>query len=195
MHTWSTWRCLIRRTTLSRLWVQNTWPRIDVSPSRKKAIFLAEVSPEVYSVLSSLLSPEKPKDTSLADIVQTLKNHYDPAPLEITESFHFSMQNQQTDESISNYIVALKKLLIHCNYGEFLNRALWDRFVCGLNNVKIQNKLLNTSSLTFDTACNIAISMELAERNSREFRQNHGSGTGTMISVNKVSSADSGNSR
>ena len=99
------------------------------------------------------------------------------------------------DESISDYIVTLKKLSIHCNYGEFLNRALRDRFVCGLNNVKIQNKLLNTSSLTFDTACNIAISMELAERNSREFRPNHGSGTGTTISVNKVSSGDGGNNR
>ena len=94
------------------------------------------------------------------------------------------MWNQETDESISDYIVALKKLSIHCNYGEFLNRALRDRFVWGLNNVKIQNKLLNTSSLTFDTACNIAISMELAQKNSREFRPNHGSGTWTTISVN-----------
>ena len=80
--------------------------------------------------------------------------------------------------------MALNNLLIHCNYGEFLNRALRDRFVCGLNNVKIQNKLLNTSSLMFDTACNIAISMDLAERNSHEFRPNHGSGMGTTISVN-----------
>ena len=76
---------------------------------QKKAIFLAEVGPEVYLVLSNLLWPAKPKDTFLADIVQTLKNHYDPAPLEITESFHFGMRNQQTDESISDYIVALKK--------------------------------------------------------------------------------------
>ena len=61
--------------------------------------------------------------------------------------------------------------------------------------MKIQNKLLNTSSLTSDTACNIAISMELAERNTREFRPNHGSGTGTTISVNKLSSSDRGDSR
>ena len=81
VHTWRAWRCFLRRTTLSRL---------RVSPSvteQMKAIFLAEVGPEVYSVLSNLLSPVKPKDTSLADIVQTLKNHYDPAPLEITEAF------------------------------------------------------------------------------------------------------------
>ena len=76
-----------------------------------------------------------------------------------------------------------------------MNRALRDRFVFGLNNVKIQNKLLNTSSLTFDTACNIPISMELAERNSHEFRQNHGSAMGKTVSVNKVSSGDSGNGR
>ena len=50
------------------------------------------------------------------------------------------MRNQQTDESINDYIVALKKLSIHCNYGEFLNRALRDRLVCGLNNVKIPVK-------------------------------------------------------
>ena len=105
------------------------------------------------------------------------------------------MRNQQTGESISDYVMAFKKLLIHCNYGEFLNRALRARFVCSLNNVKIQNKLLNTSSLMFGTACNIAICMELAERNSHEFRPNHGSGTGTTNSVDKVSSGDGGNSR
>ena len=59
-------------------------------------------------MLSNLLPPTKPKDISLENIVQKLKNHYDPAPSAITESFHFGMRNQQTDESISDYIVALK---------------------------------------------------------------------------------------
>ena len=45
-------------------------------------------------MLSNLLSPAKPKDTSLEDIVQKLKNHFDPAPLEIMESFHFGVRNQ-----------------------------------------------------------------------------------------------------
>ena len=66
--------------------------------------------------------------------------------------------------------MALKKLSIHCNYGEFPNRALRDRFVCGLNNPKIQNKLLNTEDLSFEKACQIAKSMEMAEKNTQEFR-------------------------
>ena len=90
-------------------------------------------------------------------------------------------------ESISEHIVALKKLSIHCNYGEFFNRALRDRFVCSLN------KLLNTPSLTFDTACNISISMELAEKNSRDFHtvsafaMEGASSNNNMNLVNKVS--------
>ena len=59
--------------------------------------------------------------------------------------------------------------------------------------MKIQNKLLNTSSLTFDTACNIDISRELAEKNSREFRPNPVSGMEATSSVNKVSMGDPGN--
>lgn len=138
--------------------------------ARKRAIFLTEIGAEVYSTLSNLLLPAKPKDTPFADIVTALERHYNPAPLEIAESFHFGTRHQKPDESISDYIVALKKLSIHCNFGEFLQRALRDRFVCGLNNSKIQNKLLNTNDLTFVKACQIAQSMEMAEKNTQEFR-------------------------
>lgn len=50
-----------------------------------------------------------------------------------------------------------------------LDRALLDRFVCGLSNPKIQNKLLNTEELTFEKVCRVAKSMEMAERNTQEF--------------------------
>ena len=66
-------------------------------------------------------------------------------------------------------MLALRRLAVQCNYGEFLDRALRDRFVCGLNNSKIQNKLLNTEDLTFAKACSIAKTMEMAEKNTHEF--------------------------
>ena len=80
---------------------------------RKRAIFLTEIGPEVYSTLSNLLAPAKPKDTSLTNMVQALEKHFNPAPLEIAESFHFGIRSQQPNESISEYIVALKKLHVH----------------------------------------------------------------------------------
>ena len=112
----------------------------------------------------------KPKDTPFTDIVKALENHYNPAPLEIAESFDFGTRYQKQDESISDLIVALKKLSIRCNYGEFLNRALRDRLVCGLKNPKIRNKLLNTEDLSFEKACQFAKSMAMAEKNTQELR-------------------------
>jgi len=111
---------------------------------RKRAIFLIEIGPEAYSTLRNLLAPAKPRDTPFAGIVEALEKHYNPALLEIAESFHFG-----THYPSAISLWHLKKLSIHCNYEEFLNRALRDRFVCGLNNSKIQNKLLNTEGNTF----------------------------------------------
>ena len=104
---------------------------------------------------------------SFADIVKILEKHYNPKPLEIAQSFHFGTPKQESGESISDYILALRRLAVHCNYGEFLDRALRDRFVCGLSNAKIQNKLLNSEELTFEKACRVAKSMEMAERNTQ----------------------------
>ena len=141
---------------------------------RKKAIFLAEIGAEHYTTLSNLLAPEKPADKALDEIIAVLEKHYNPTPLEITESFHFGTRNQQQGESVSEYIVALKKLSIHCNYGEFLTRALRDRFVCGLNDTSIQNKLLNASDLTFQKACEMANAMEMAGKQAKDLRSNAG---------------------
>ena len=111
----------------------------------------------------------KPKYTPFVDIVRVLEKHYNPKPLEIAQSFHFGTRNQKSGESVGDYVLALKRLAVHCNYGEFLDRTLRDRFVCGLRNPKIQNKLLNTEDLTFEKACRIAKAMEMTERNTQEF--------------------------
>ena len=85
--------------------------------NRKRAIFLTEVGPEVYSTLSNLLAPAKPKDTLFTDIVRILEKHYNPKPLEIAQSFHFGTRNQKSEESVSDYVLALKKLAVHCRGG------------------------------------------------------------------------------
>ena len=38
-------------------------------------------------------------------------------------------------------MLALKRLVVDCNYGEHLNQVLWERFVCELNNLKIRNSI------------------------------------------------------
>ena len=59
---------------------------------------------------------------------------------------------QADNEEIKKYAVALRKLATNCQYGAFLNDALTQCFVCGLQNSGIQRKLLLESDLTFEKA-------------------------------------------
>ena len=36
------------------------------------------------------------------------------------------------EESVSEFLVELRRLASHCEFGQFLDEALWDRLVCGL---------------------------------------------------------------
>lgn len=131
---------------------------------KKRAIFLTQIGPEMFSLVESVCAPEKPVSKSLKDLQQLMCGHFNPKPIEIAECFHFGTRDRHDNETIGEYIIALKKLSRHCNFGNFLMRALRDRFVCGLKNERIQNKLLNMSDLDFDRACQTACAMEMAQK-------------------------------
>ena len=90
--------------------------------------------------------------------------HLKPKPLIIAERFKFYKRVQHEDEKVAEYIVSLKQLSTHCDFGMFLNDALHDQLVCGLRQEAIQRKLLAEDKLTFKKASEIAQAMELAER-------------------------------
>lgn len=58
----------------------------------------------------------------------------------------------------------LRRLDEHCDFGLNLTDALRDRFVCGLHNENIQNRLLKERVLTLTCATEIATSMETAAK-------------------------------
>ena len=72
-----------------------------------RAIFLTDVGPAVYETVKILLAPGKPKDTSLQVILNKLRDHFDPKPLEIAESYRFGTRCQLPEEDIANFVVAL----------------------------------------------------------------------------------------
>lgn len=137
----------------------------------KKVILLTEIGPEVYRILTNILAPLKARDISFEIIVAKLDTHFDPKPIEITESYKFGTRNQKSGKTVSEFIVMLKKLSIHCNFGTFLDRSLCNRFVGGLLDEQIQSKPTeHATDLTFDFACKTPLAMEMALKTAREFR-------------------------
>ena len=138
----------------------------DVPEGKKVAAFLSAMGAKAYELLWNLVPPDAPKDKRFNDLVKTMRAHLKPKPLIIAERFKFYKRVQHEDEKVAEYIVSLKELSTHCDFGTFLNDALRDQLVCGLRQQAIQRKLLAKDKLTFKKASEIAQAMELGERNN-----------------------------
>ena len=134
---------------------------------------LTVVGSEHYSLLRGLVSPQLLKDKSFDELVTLLKKHYDPEPIIIAERFHYYRRNQGSHESVGDYLAQLRRLASRCKFGAFLDEALRDRLVCGLDSEPTQKVLLTKANLTLDKALEIAQGMEAATLKAKELKGSH----------------------
>ncbi len=136
---------------------------------RRKAIFLSEVGRDIYQVLSDLCSPDKAASKTLDQLLKKLKDHFEPVPNEMAESFLFWTRIQKDNESITDYSLAVKKLTVHAHFTD-LNRWLRDRFeaVLNRNHAAVQEKLSNMTNLIFERAVKIAVYMTMVKEHVRQ---------------------------
>ena len=99
-----------------------------------------------------------------------LKEHYKPKPIRIAEQFWFYKRNQLHTETVAEYLAELQKLAITCEFGNFLNDALCNQFVCGLNNSVMQRRLLSEPNLDLLKACELTQDMEAARKDAKEMQ-------------------------
>ena len=141
-----------------------------VADDRKVAVLLTVIGAKTYETLRSLFPPEAPRDKSFAQLVSVLQKHYNPKPLVIGERFRFYQRSQKAGESIADFVADLRRLSIKCEFGDFLDQALRDRFVCGVRSEGLQKKLLTEADLTIKRAQEITQSMESADLNSKDLK-------------------------
>ena len=104
---------------------------------------------------------------SLDQVIKLLTAHYRPQTIEIAECYKFFKRTQEDQERTTDFIAALRRLAMTCKFGQYLDTALRDQFVCGLNDRKCQRELLSTQELTLQTAIQKATAAETATRESR----------------------------
>ncbi|XP_054709549.1 glucose dehydrogenase [FAD, quinone]-like [Uloborus diversus] len=140
------------------------------SDDEKRALLLTAIGKKTFSLLRNLLQPKEIKDVKYADIVKVLTDYYSPASSTIMERFRF-YNLKQGNEDISTFIVKIKELASKCNFGAFLNDALRDKLVCGLQSEQIQNKLLSEKDVDFAKASELALAMETASRETKSLKE------------------------
>ena len=134
----------------------------DIDAGKNADVFVSVLGPTEYGLLKNLVAPKKVSEETYDSLTKAMSLHFKPKPILIAERFRFYKRQQKQDESVSEYILALKKLASTCDFGQFLNDALRDKFVCGLLGERYHKRLLSEKELTFQKACEITLALELA---------------------------------
>ena len=135
---------------------------------KQRAILLSVCGPTSYQLIRNLVAPNKPTEKTFAEICSAVKDHHHPKPSAIVRRFQFHSRTRRDGESISAYVAELRKLSEHCDFEATLETMLRDRLVCGINDSRLQRRLLAEKDLTFQTAMDIAQAMEAADRSAKD---------------------------
>ncbi|XP_075724348.1 uncharacterized protein LOC142767018 [Rhipicephalus microplus] len=116
-----------------------------------------------YRLFVTLVKPVRPTTTSYDEIKTAVRKHLHPPPSELHARFRFYRRNQAADKSVSDNVTALRKLTEDCGFGDKqlpLNILMRDRFVCGIENEAVTERLLAEQNLTFQVAYGMDVTAE-----------------------------------
>ena len=66
--------------------------------------------------------------------------------------------------------------MLHFDFRDHLEDMIQDRLVCGVNDERMQGRLLTESRLHFKKALELAAAMEIADKNTRDIQQGESQG-------------------
>ncbi|XP_031347132.1 uncharacterized protein K02A2.6-like isoform X2 [Photinus pyralis] len=108
-------------------------------------LFVTLVGSEAYRVMKNAVKPNKVASQSYEELKAILKQRMAPVKSVTFESHLFYKISQ--------------------------DRALRDKFISGMSNKKIQNRLLSEKDLSFSKLCELALAQELIQSESLELQQ------------------------
>ena len=138
----------------------------DDKADKRRAILLSVCGVSTYRLIKSLAAPTKPEEVSFDNLVKLVEGHHNPEPSATVQRFKFHSRCRQPGETVSTYVAELRRIAEHCKF-DALESMLCDRLVCGIQDPRIQRRLLAESKLTFKQAFEIAQAMESADRDAK----------------------------
>ena len=95
-----------------------------VEENKQKALLLTSIGQQMYAKLKTWIRPSTLSDLSLAQIVAQLKERTTEETVEIAERYKFFKRQQQSGETVIEYMSGLKQLASTCNFVAYSDTAL-----------------------------------------------------------------------
>ena len=82
-----------------------------VEAARQVSVLLTVIGAKAHDTLRKLFAPTHPCTKSFDELISALKQYFDLKPLVTGERFHFYLRSQKADESVADFLTALRKLI------------------------------------------------------------------------------------
>lgn len=135
----------------------------------KIALLLNTIGSEGIEIYNTFRLTDAQKNI-YADVVNEFKKYCAPRKNRTYERFVFNSRNQQVDEPFDKFFGDLKKLVQSCEYANQEDTILVDRIILGINDLRVQEKLLNIQNITLENAIEICKNCEATKKQLQNVR-------------------------
>lgn len=139
----------------------------EISEVRKKAFFISLGGQAVFKELSLLYPNLDIANVTYNDMVARLKTRFDKTESDIIQRLKFNRRIQQPNETLEDFVLAVKLQAEFCSFGSYKEIAIRDRIMAGLLDKNLQQRLLNEEHLTLECAEKMITTWEMAGASAR----------------------------
>ena len=136
---------------------------LDQPEDYKCAILLHSIGIEAMRIFNGLKFSDGEDRNNMADVIKKFDQHFLGQTQEFFERFQFNRRNQESGESIDEYVSVLRNMAKTCGFCDCMRELLiMDRILLGILDDKTREELLSTHDLTLVKALEICRAREAA---------------------------------
>jgi hypothetical protein len=140
------------------------------SESKKVSLLLHAMGREdvqLFSTFTFATSEDSETQPTLEDVLKKFDDQFIPTINVRLDRHRFFVRDQMSGESTDGYLTALRTLAKTCELGELRESLIRDRFVGGIANKPVKERLLRTKDLTLAMAIDICRASKSAKEQLR----------------------------
>lgn len=165
----------------------------EVSSEKKISCLMTLGGLELAKTVNTITKPLSLDSFTYESLTVKLLEYYKPTKNVRAERYKFMSRSMKEDESLSEFIVDLKYLASTCNYDNFLNQILSDKFIWSLKDPGMQKHLIDEPlTKSFEEICAKALAYEIV---SKEIKGIQGELVNSGAQANWINRYSKGNNK
>uniref|UniRef100_A0A5S6QMM6 RNA-directed DNA polymerase n=1 Tax=Trichuris muris TaxID=70415 RepID=A0A5S6QMM6_TRIMR len=140
----------------------------NVPTARFRSLLFTYCGPALYRLVKEAVAPQKPDTQSFDELVQAVRERFDPTPGFYPARAEFYSRKQLPGESVATFMTNLRRLAGRCQFeaaptvGERIDFQLQDQLLIGMSDGATRRRILRGPKITIKELYNAALTGESA---------------------------------